>query len=602
MELPVIQQGPSREPRFLGNVEAVRFEEGFYPEEEDPLDRFRWMSPRGVLGVDPASDERFLELQVASEYGDLSQQLTFRQGEREERLDLPHQWNLLSVPISPATERITLETNKIFPKAHYPGDGRELSIRVKDAYLHTDASRHRSVQRQWNNKVLNLREMLEGKLVLESTPSRLGIDLHGHCNVKPPCVYCFWDEAKETEGGNTDKPFTLETLEEYGPFFDNAADLQNCSVGEPFMMRQLDELLDAFGEQGKFLEMSTNGQILTERNVQKLLGRNIHLYVSLDAATAETYRTLRNDRFERILMNLRRLADAKDLHHTKLPRVFLVFMPMRANLDELEAFVKLCRDVKADQLVLRPLNTTLGSQLVWDRSGYHFDYEREILPFPELVRTSGRAAALCERYGVELVDQLDFGGELEGLFEEQYREGRSEASREASEPERPAGAVPPERPAAPAFSELPVAAKPPSAAEPEGPPPPLGVEKWPICTEPWSNLYILRRGVLPCSYGYKAIADMDDYRDAWNSELLQEIRAKLREGELHPYCISSRACPILRKWESAQRLTLRQQGWLWLWRRWMSLNKWTGGVPRTLLRGVRWGLARVGVSTSGRSR
>ena len=64
---------------------------------------------------------------------------------------------------------------------------------------------------------------------------------------------------------------------------------------------------------------------------------------------------------------------AKDRHQKKLPKVFLVFMPMRANLHELEAFVKLCRDVKADRLVLRPLNATLGNQLVWDRAGYHFD-------------------------------------------------------------------------------------------------------------------------------------------------------------------------------------------------------------------------------------
>ena len=45
------------------------------------------------------------------------------------------------------------------------------------------------------------------------------------------------------------------------------------------MMRNFDELLDVFGNTGKVLEMTTNGQILTERNIQKLLDRQIDLYI-----------------------------------------------------------------------------------------------------------------------------------------------------------------------------------------------------------------------------------------------------------------------------------------------------------------------------------
>ena len=144
-----------------------------------------------------------------------------------------------------------------------------------------------------------------------SPPWKLGIDIQGSCNVKPPCVYCLWDLAKEREGANVDVPFNLQTLREYGPLFDNAAVLVNCSIGEPFMMREMDLLLDEFGSRGKVLELTTNGQILTETNIRKLLGRNVHLYISLDAATAQTYAKLRNDTFERLIANVRRLVQAK---------------------------------------------------------------------------------------------------------------------------------------------------------------------------------------------------------------------------------------------------------------------------------------------------
>ena len=72
------------------------------------------------------------------------------------------------------------------------------------------------------------------------------------------------------------------------------------------MMKDFDALLDAFGDGNKLVEMTTNGQILTDRNIGRLLGRRIELYVSLDAATAATYAKLRNDTFDRILANLRR--------------------------------------------------------------------------------------------------------------------------------------------------------------------------------------------------------------------------------------------------------------------------------------------------------
>ena len=62
------------------------------------------------------------------------------------------------------------------------------------------------------------------RTALDSTPPSLGIDLYGVCNVKPPCVYCEWDHSKDLEGDHVDTPFTRETLDEWGAFFDNAVE------------------------------------------------------------------------------------------------------------------------------------------------------------------------------------------------------------------------------------------------------------------------------------------------------------------------------------------------------------------------------------------
>jgi MoaA/NifB/PqqE/SkfB family radical SAM enzyme len=563
--------GPSlpgqSEPRVPPPPAAeVLFGEGFYDEEREDAGTFRWMQPNAVLHLPPDPADRFLEFGVLSEYRDLTQTLTIAAGGTDVSYPLAAGWGPLSVPIPADAAVVTLTVNKAFPREYHQSDSRQLAVRLRNVRVHADAGRHAALLKQYRNLVLNQREIAGGRVVLESTPPNLGIDLHGACNVKPPCVYCEWDFAKNLEGDHATVPFTRDTLREWGAFFDNSTTLINCSIGEPFMMKNLDELLDVFRAEGKVLQMTTNGQILTDRNIQKLLGLPIDLYVSLDAATAETYAKLRNDRFESLLRNLRRLIEAKG-GRGGLPRVHVVFMPMRCNLHELEAFIRLAADLQADRLVLRPLNYTETTTLDWQRAGYHFDYPRELLPFDELVRASARAAALCARLGVELADQMDFGGSMREMFGEAFTAGEEPM---AAEPEivTPAPVV--------------VHADAKAAAEVEPLPaalPSLGREHEPACLEPWKSLYILRRGVLPCCYGAAPVAPMDDYRAVWNSPKMQAIRAALLRGKLHSYCLESTSCPIVRKAQQTRRLPLHQRAMLRGRHLWNPVNRAFGGWP-----------------------
>jgi hypothetical protein len=74
-----------------------------------------------------------------------------------------------------------------------------------------------------------------------------------------------------------------------------------------------------------------------------------------------------------------------------------------------------------------------------------------------------------------------------------------------------------------------------------------------LCHEPWENYYILRRGIMPCCYGGKPIAPMSEWRTAWNSPELQDIRAHLARGVLSPYCLISVTCPIVQRHMEAER-------------------------------------------------
>ena len=563
---------------YLATAAPLRFGGGFYAEELAEGLPFRWMGPEASLECDPEPRPRFLELWLHSHFHDGSQRLlaTLEGGATADH-GLVHGWNRLSLPMAPGVSRVRLQVNRPFPRELHPGDGRTLAVQVRTASVHADPARHDHVARQHANTRANLDELLAGRVELTSTPPKLGIDIQGACNVKPPCVYCAWDFSKEQEGANVDIAFTRETLDEWGDLFENSQELVNCSIGEPFMGKNMDELLDAFGDRGKLLEMSTNGQILTDGNIARLLGRNVHLYISLDAATASTYARLRNTRWELLLQNIRRLVAAKG-GPGHLPLIYLVFMPMKANLHEVDDFVRLCAELRIDRLALRPLNDLEGLDLKWDRAGYTFDYAQEVLPWPTLVRISGRVAELCNRLGVALSDQLDFGGSMESQFKDLYEEGRREAARQFEGGSAPAVAEALAKPAVPGTAGPAVSAPAPAPASL----PTLGAERLPACTEPWKSLYILRRGIRPCCYGAAEIADTRDYRQAWNSPLMQGIRRQLLRGTFHSYCFDSPDCPIVKKAHEGRSLTRREEGLRLVRRTWDRLKR--SGHPGRLYR------------------
>lgn len=537
----------------------LRFERGFYPPDLGEGEVVRWMACRGALAFPPAPGPRFLELRVRSPFRDGSQSLTVSRVAASDEVALAEGWNHVSVGLEPGTERVEIVASRAWTGARREGDPRELAIQVRAPLLHEDGGRHASVAGTHANRVLNHRELLAGQAVLASRPPRLGIDVAGTCNVKPPCVYCEWETSKAREGERAHLAFGAADLEGYGDFFERAEELVNCSIGEPFMIRGVDALLETIGSRGKFLELTVNGQILTDANVARLLGRDVHLYVSLDAATAATYARLRNDTFPRVLANLERLIAAKG-GPGRLPLVYLVFMPMRANVHEVDAFVDLCARLRADRLVLRPLNPSPGVSLVWDRGGYHFDYQAEVLPFPELVRISGRVKALCARAGVLLSDQLDFAGGMAERFPDEYARGEAEGrAAAASDTEgEPVAATPPPEPPSPAAEAPPTAPSPvPTPAPAEEPEP--AAPRLPICTEPWASLYVLRRGTMPCCYGGRPVAPMEGFREAWNGPQVVEMRRALAAGRFHAYCFDSPDCPLVRQHEHAHDLAAGQR-------------------------------------------
>ena len=223
-------------------------------------------------------------------------------------------------------------------------------------------------------------------------------------------------------------------------------------------------------------------------------------------------------------------------------------MPMKVNMHELAEFVELCADLDADRFVLRPLNE-IPDELDWTLAGHHFVYSQERLDFDTLVRLSARAAALCRLRQVPFSNLLDFGGEMEPIFQQAFDEALREAGETSAATGRPdrlrtlASAMQPSEPE----PTRPIAIEAETETLLKDGDATFGESAMPACLEPWKSLYILRRGVLPCCYGHRPLATMGKYRDIWNAPILKDIRRHIARCEFHSYCLDSPSCPIVRK-------------------------------------------------------
>jgi radical SAM protein with 4Fe4S-binding SPASM domain len=159
-------------------------------------------------------------------------------------------------------------------------------------------------------------------------------------------------------------PMRRETLHAVArQVFPYANDVNFAALAEPWMSPVIEEAMDLARQQGvPFLQMISNGLLLTERRARKLIEiRFDRLSVSTDAATPETYRRIRGSNFAKVIENLERLRDLKIRLGTRKPALKFNFVMLRSNLHEMPAMVDLAHELGAEMIDFR-LPFLLGRQ------------------------------------------------------------------------------------------------------------------------------------------------------------------------------------------------------------------------------------------------
>ena len=198
------------------------------------------------------------------------------------------------------------------------------------------------------NLELSLLDVRERPPVCRALPVKVTVNNTHKCNLS--CPLCF----KQFEpGANMSYPdMPIEIFRSVAEDLFPAADEVALSVsGEPLAAGPIEEELELGGRYGVRYRITTNGVFLGVEKIRRLVLENVaHLHVSMDAATADTFERVRKGaKWDQVLGGIRALL-AERAGLGKGPEIWLNFVMMRENIEELPDWVSLGAELGVDAL------------------------------------------------------------------------------------------------------------------------------------------------------------------------------------------------------------------------------------------------------------
>src|SRR3954467_15099881 len=242
-------------------------------------------------------------------------------------------------------------------------------------------------------------------------PEHLQVEVSGACNLRcRMCLVRYAPAVGRREGALA--------YEDFLALVDALPDLKRLTLqglGEPLLSPHLLDMIRHAAARGVHVGFNTNGVLLTRPVARALVAAGTgHVHVSLDGASAATYEDVRHGtgqaprrgQFDRVVGNLRGLLAARG--DAARPRVVLVFVAMRRNVDELEALVDLAADLGVDELWVQNLSHVFSDT---DPAGAYDQMRRyaadeALFADPQTAAAAGdvflRAAARARAAGLDL--------------------------------------------------------------------------------------------------------------------------------------------------------------------------------------------------------
>lgn len=197
-------------------------------------------------------------------------------------------------------------------------------------------------------------------------PSQLLVDATEICNLA--CAHCPHQEFKKSEhyaGRRLDKYLNEKLVEEVRDYGQNSTQyIRYASNGEPLTHPEIYSMLEyAKRRSGVMVTLTTNGTLMTEDAIEKLLGALVDVVdVSIDAFSPETYSNIRiKGNLLITRSNVLKLIQ-KSKHFGSKTKVVVSYVEQPQNQHETSEFEKFWSDNGADFVIIRRMHSCSGAK------------------------------------------------------------------------------------------------------------------------------------------------------------------------------------------------------------------------------------------------
>lgn len=205
------------------------------------------------------------------------------------------------------------------------------------------------------NLIRNYSGFVVKNLHVSGFPSLVMIEPTNLCNLH--CPLC------PTGNRTLRAPRGYMKFEDYKRIVDEIGDyvlmLTLYNYGEPFLNKNIFEMIEYAKKKRIFIRTSTNGHLIGDKErISRLVKSGLdHMIVSLDGATQETFQKYRvGGNFNKVIENIRMIVEEKKLQHSSTPYIELQFIVMRHNEHEIPIIKKVAEEIGVDRLKLKTTN------------------------------------------------------------------------------------------------------------------------------------------------------------------------------------------------------------------------------------------------------
>jgi radical SAM protein with 4Fe4S-binding SPASM domain len=207
---------------------------------------------------------------------------------------------------------------------------------------------------------------------LTKTPIRFGmpismsIEPSAFCNLQ--CPQCPVGTGKlNRKQGNIDVFLYKKIIDQSAKYLTN---LFLYFQGEPFLNKNIFDLIKYASQKNIYTATSTNGHFFTNDNILEIIKSGLDtLIISLDGTNQQTYEKYRiGGNFDTVVEGIKNLLKTRDLLKTNKPFIELQFLVLKSNEHQIEEIKKIAKNLGVDTLSIKTAQV------------YNFENDKDFIP------------------------------------------------------------------------------------------------------------------------------------------------------------------------------------------------------------------------------